>query len=355
MIEVSNSTHRIQEHVATIFQDLIITAYASCAPPACFNFLILMNSSRYWYKVRKNCEYINSANYKTATVNVVKFGLSCLVLFIEMGLVTLFALNYAINSIICVKQQCISGSFIYHIMFSFIWVGELLPFSILNMLCLFMIEVLKTSEVKVSLLSFESWKIFWLHLTMFILCTIGTGNELIANIGVFIMTIFQIYICWITCRRWKLLYQTLKSKCLDYTFEPKNYSFFRAQVKRVKWSFFIIAVPSTAYLTSSAILIMYESISKVIILVTSQQWYISNEMHARIYGNSLYEFIHLLIGQVEQILLLYWALISSLLNYFLLFIFLLKAYRYRRFLAKPIHVKLIDVRNGRAIYKRVNY
>ena len=355
MLEISNSTHRIQEHVATIFSDLIVTAYASCVPPACFNFVILMYLSRYWYQVRKKCEDINSANYKTATVNVVKFGLSSLVLFIEMGLVALYALNYAIGSIICVKLECIYGSFTSHIMFSFIWVGQLLPFSILNMFCLFMIEVLKTSEVKVNLLSSESWKIFWLHLTMFILCTISSGIDLIANIGVFIMTIIQIYVCWISCRKWKLLFETLKSKCLDYTFEPKKFSFFRAQVKRVKWSFFMIAVPATAYLTSNAILIMYESISKEIILVTYRQWYFSNEMQACIYGNSLYEFIHLLISQVEKTLLLYWALISSLLNYFLFFLFLLKAYRYRRFLAKPIHVKLVDIHNGRTIYKRVNY
>ena len=208
---------------------------------------------------------------------------------------------------------------------------------------------------KTNLLSFEAWKIFWLYLTVFTLSIIGNGIGLIRNIGLFIMTIAQIYVCWILCRRLKLLYESLKSKCLDYTFEPTNLVFFRTQVKRFKWGILIFAVPAIAYLVSNAILMMYESVSKVMILVIHQQWYITDELQSHFKGNSLYEFIHLLIGQVEEAFLLYWSLISCLSNYLLLFLFIRKAYRYRRFLAKPIHVKLVDIQNCRLIYKRVYY
>ena len=355
MLEISNSTHHIQGSLSTIFTYPIVISYVLCLPAACFNSVILGNTARYWYQVRRKCEDINGASYKTATVNVVKFALSSLVLLFESTAAVLYALKYALGNIVCIKSQCLDNSFISHIILSLIWVGEMLPLSILSMLCLFMINVLRNSEVKTNLLSFEVWKIFWLYLTVFTLCTIGSGIDLITNIGVFIMTVAQIYVCWISCRRWKLLYETLKSKCLDYTFEPTNLAFFRTQVRRLKWGFLIMAVPAIGYLVANAILIMYESLSKVTILVIYQQWCITDELHSYFNGNSVYEFIHELIGQVEKAFLLYWSLISCLSNYLLLFLIARKAYRYRRFLAKPFHIKLVDIQNGRSVYERVYY
>ena len=353
MLEISNSTHNIQESLGSVFTYLIVIPYVLCVPAACFNIVMLGNLSRYWYQIRKKCEDINDASYKTATVNVVKFGLSSLVLLSEMILVALYALKYALGYII--GNYIMYNSFISQIIFSFIGVGEVLPLSILNILCLFMIRVLKNSEVKINLLSFEVWKIFWLYLTLFTLCTFGCEIDLMKNIGIFIMTIGQIYVCWISCRIWKLLYETLKSKSLDYTFEPRKLAFFRAQVKRFKWGFLITAAPAIGYLVSNAILLMYESISTIIILITHQQWYKTDEIQSYFNGNTLYELIHLLIGQVEKVFFCYWALISCLSNYLLFVLFLHKAYRYRRFLSKPIHVKLVDIQNGRMIYKRVDF
>ena len=353
MLEISNSTHNIQESLCLVFTYLIVIPYVLCVPAACFNFVMLGNLSRYWYQIRKKCEDINDASYKTATVNVIKFWLSSLVLLLEMISVALYALNFALGHII--GNSSMYRPFISHIIFSFIGVGEVLPLSTLNILCLFMIRVLKNSEVKVNLLGFGVRKFFWLYLTLFTLCTFGCEIELIRNIGIFIMTIGQIYVCWISCRIWKLLYETLKYKSLDYTFEPRKLAFFRAQVKRFKWGFLIIAVPAIGYLVSNAILLMYESISTIIILIAHQQWNKTDEIQSYFNENSLYELIHLLIGQVERVLLCYWALISCLSNYLLFVMFLRKAYRYRRFLSKPIHVKLVDIQNGRMIYKRVDF
>ena len=123
MLEISNSTHHIQQSLRLILTYPIVISYALCVPAACFNSVILGNTARYWYQGRKKCEDINGANYKTATVNVVKFSLSSLVLLLKIIAAALYTLNYALRHIICSQPECLYGSFISHNIFSLIWVA----------------------------------------------------------------------------------------------------------------------------------------------------------------------------------------------------------------------------------------
>ncbi|KAI6655587.1 hypothetical protein LOD99_2086 [Oopsacas minuta] len=353
ILDISNDTHYIQEKLNTISTYPILILYTACVPVAFLNLTILAYSSRYWYQVRKKAEY-NDANYKKATVNIVKFGLSSLALFFEMALVLILAFDKGVCRILYSFQYKPEG-IINNFVTSSVLVGELTPILIINMLCLFLIDVLMHSRVDVGIIYYESWKIFWLCLITFALCTVASGIDIMNRFGFLITGIIQIYSLIVTSKHLKILYRVLKSKCIEYMYDPNKSRYFKAQMKNYKYSSLVVGISFCGFLISNAIIIIYESASRIVILLAYKQWYLSSEVEMYFGGESTSEFFHELLGMVERVLFINWALISTLFNYLIFIIFIQKAISYRRFLTKPHHVKMVDIMNGHPIYKRVSY
>ncbi|KAI6657192.1 hypothetical protein LOD99_15978 [Oopsacas minuta] len=322
------------------------------------NVVHLIRLSRYWYRMRNKTEHTNDGNYKTATVNYVKFGLSSLVLFSEILIVSLIAVGDGLHHISCgfsqeYEIQCMLTDFVDQIVDTFLLVWLIIPLSVVNMLSLFMIEVIGHSNVDTGILRRESMRTFWLCVCLFSLS--GIEIDVVNSIGVIVTKLIIIYICWIVYKSMKKLFIALKSKCLDYTYELENLAYFRSQVKHYKWSSLIVGLSGGGFFVSNAILKIHESIFEVYILIKSQQSFFSLVLHKELVSMQIYETVHTGLVIIERIFFVNWALVSTLLNCFLLIIFILQALWYRRSMSKPFHIKLVDSGNGYSVYKKVNY
>ena len=322
------------------------------------NCILLAYSSRYWKQRRNKAGNVNDANYKTATVNYVKFGLSSLIIFLEIIIFLFQALIEVINF---VSEKVSEYDHIESNVYSILRVQfhepitlvlAIVPLSLFNMLCLFLIEVTANSNVNFSILHRECKRTFWVCIF-----TIGlsvVGDALVNRIGVIVIDIIQIYLCWLIYKRMRKLYITLKSKCLDYLYEPKEYKYFRSQATNFKWSSLIVGIFGGGLIISNALLTMYESIFRNILYFVVLRSHISPAMDAQIH--SAYLIGYSIFGLFQRISLANWAFVSTLLNFILLFTFIQKAFRYRQFMSKPFHIKLMHGDTNRQLrYKRVYY
>ena len=212
---------------------------------ATINALILARSSRYWYQVRNKAEFINDANYKTATMNCVKYGLCTLILVSEVVIATLLAAGDLLHHLSCDNDheyqiQCVIEAFIHQVVNSAVMSSLTIPLSLANMLSLFLVKVVADSKVDTEILRREVWITFWLSIIAFSICT--TGMDIVNMFGVIIVKIIHLYLCWVVYKSMKKLFVTLKSRCFDYTFEPKKLEYHRRQVRHYKWSSLIVGV-----------------------------------------------------------------------------------------------------------------
>ena len=360
MLMESNLTVSIivDKEVGKVLYYLIAIPTFIGIPIGFLNCILLAYSSRYWKQVRNKAEYVNDANYKTATVNYVKFGLSSLIIFLEIILFLFEALIKVMNEIpkTVTDYYHIERDFYFKLRDQFsepiILVLAIVPLSLFCMLCLFLIKVIANSNIDFSILRRECMRTFWVCIVTIALSTVG--NALINRTGVIVTDIVQIYFCWLIYKRMKKLYITLKSKCLDYLYEPKKYRYFRSQVTNYKWSSLIVGIFGGGLIISNAILTMYESVFKNVIYFLIPQSHISPAMSTQI--NSAFFIGYSIFGIIERISLMNWTIVSTLLNVFLLFTFIRKAYKYRQLVSKPFHIKLMHGdTNQRLIYKRVYY
>ena len=323
---------------------------------ATINALILARSSRYWYKMRNKAEYINDANYKTATMNCVKYGLSSLVLISEVVIVTLLAAGDLLHHLKCnipYQIQCSIEAFIHQIVNSAIISSLIIPLSLVNMLSLFLVKVVADSKVDVGLLRREAWITFWLKIIVFSICTIGM--DIVSTFGVILAKTIHLYLCWVVYKSMKKLFITLKSRCLDYTFEPKKLEYHRRQVRHYKWSSLIVGVSCGGFILSNALLRIHESIGELYLLIYYRQSYFSNEMFNELSDTPFYELVHYLLVLIERLFFVNWGFISMFLNLILFITFVRQALWYRRAMSVPFHVKMMGRENGRIQYKRVSY
>ena len=323
-----------------------------------FNCIFLAYSSRYWKQARNKAGSVNDANYKTATVNYVKFGLSSLILFLE---ISLFLFQILIGVINPVPGNVIE----YYHMENNVYIILREPFSesitlvlaivilsLFNMLCLFLIKVIANSDVDFSILRRECKRTFWVCIILIGLSAVG--DALVNSIGVIVTDIIQIYLCCMIYKRMRRLYITLRSKCLESLYEPKKYKYFCSQVTNFKRSSLIVGIFGGGLVISNVILTVYESIFKYVLYLLVLQSHTSPAMYTQIH--SAYLIGHSILGLFERISLANWAFVSTLLNFILLFIFIKKAIRYRQFMSKPFHIKLMHGDTHQPLlYKRVYY
>ena len=348
MVVLSNTTIYYLHHEIDLFLLYpIAIIYSTCIPILLINAVSLFYSSRYWNKARNTAG--NDSTFKTATVNYVNLGLSSLMLFLELVLVLTRALYKALVFFPCHhlelldQQECKVAR---QILEPFYNVGTLLLISIGIMLCLFMNEVITNSKIDFEILHQQARRTFWLCVFTFALCAVG--NELIGHIGVVVTDIIQIYLCWIFYKRMRNLYMNLKSKCLDYIYEPKKYRYFRSQAVSFKWCSLLAMPAIEIFIISTAILQIYTSVYFLIY---------QKNIHHVIHTNnwSLWMAGLLTLGTIERISFLHWTLVTTLANYYLLFISVRKALKYRKLISKPIHYKLVQIEFGSYKYRRVSY
>ena len=353
MSKLLNDTTLIHDKISSVFEVLIIIPYSAGIPVALVNFFILASLSSHWKQMRNKAENINDANYKKATVNYVKFALTSLALLMEILLVLTLALSQVIEHVPYhifeyYSLQFKEGStYIDGILNTLTIAGTMLPLFVVNMLTNFFIQVIAESNVDFGVLHREGWISFWVCIIVVAFCTFG--NEAVRQIGTFMTGAINISLCFIFYKRTKKLYITLKSKCLDYMYEPKKLEFFRSQAANYKWSSLVAGISLGGFMISDAVLTMYESMFKLIIYGLK----ISHMEPAQF--DTYYEIIHYTIQIIEEIMLINWSFVSTLLNYLLLILFLRKAILHRRFMSKPIHYKMMQEENGRIVYKRVSY
>ena len=350
MSQLLSNTRHIHDKVESVIDFLIIIPYSVGVPLALVNFLILAYSSGYWKQMRNKAENINDANYKKATMNYVKFGLASLVLLMEILIVLLLALSVVIDSIPCNISEyylkCNLG-LLDDLLVPLIIVSTMLPVFVSNMLCLYLTQVIAKSNVEFGVLYREGWITFWVCITTFVLRAFGI--ELVKDIGAILTGAINILLFYILCKRVRKLYLCLKSKSLDYLYEPKRLKYFRSQATNFKWSSLIIGISLGPFMILTAILTMYEGIFKLI----SKGLGFTNMMPTQF--NTYLEIIHYTLQEIADIALINWALISTLLNSILLLTYIRKLILYRRFMSKPVHYKMMYSEDCRIVYKRVSY
>ena len=327
-------------------------------PIGVLNWFLLAYSSRYWKQVRNKATHVNDANYKTATVNYVKFGLSSLIILSEVFLILSQILIHALLEFQShvIEYYHIEGhhaklmSYRYYEGITLILL--IIPISLFNMLCAYLVQVVSNSNIDFHILHRECKRTFWLCILTMALTTVG--NTLVALVGVIVTDIIHICYCWIVYKQLKKLYAALKSKCLDYLYEPKKRKIFSSQVKTFKWSALFVGIFAGAFIISNAVLTAYESIFKIVVYFLIPDSHISSSEYTHFH--SVYKIGYSILAIIERISFANWGFISTLLNCILLFSFIRKALRYRQLMSKPFHIKLIHSDNGnRLVYKRVNY
>lgn len=322
------------------------------------NALILARYSRYWYQMRNKAEYINDANHKTATMNCVKYGLCTVVLVSEVVIDSLLAAGDFLHHLPCdiahqYQIECGIESFIHQLVNSAIISSLIIPLSVVSMLSLFMVKVIANSEVDTGLLRREAWLTFWLSIIAFTICSIGLDT--VTSFGVIFAKIIHLYLCWVVYKGMKKLFITLKSRCLDYTFEPDKFEFHRRQVRHYKWSSLIVGISCGGFVVSNSVLRIHESIGQLYLLMYYRQSYFSLEMSAKLSDTPSYELVHYVLVLIERLFFVNWGFISMGLNLVLLITFVRQALWYRRAMSVPFHVKMMGRENGRIMYKRVAY
>ena len=352
MSKLYNDTRLIHDKIETVFEYLIVIPYTAGTPVILINFFILAFASKYWKQMRNKAENVNDANYKTATVNYVKYGLSSIILLIEIMLIISLGSSQAIEHLPChileyYLHECHFVSVYNKMVNTLTFVGLLLPLLVINMLSIFLIQVIAYSKVDFDVLRREGWIAFWVCIIAIALS--GIGNHLISDIGTLMVSIFHIPLIYIFYKRSRKLYFSLISKCSDYAYEPKKLKYFRSQVANYKWSTIIVGISFGQYIVSNTILTIYVSIYKLIFTDLGISRLLSSQQH------TYYEIIHYKLLDLTEISLISWAFVSTLLNYVLLIMFVRKAILYRRFMSKPIHYKMMFSKNGRIAYKRVPY
>ena len=348
---INNEVHRVLIYLIAIPGFIGITI-------GILNCILLAYSSRYWKQLRNKAGNVNDANYKTATVNYVKFGLSSLIIFLEIIMFLFQALIQFLNHVPgkVIEYYHIEINVYYTLRNQFYesitLVLAIVPLSLFNMLCLFLIEVTANSNVNFSILHRECKRTFWVCIILIGLSAVG--DTLVNSTGVIVTDIIQIYLCWLIYKRMRKLYITLKSKCLDYLYEPKEYKYFRSQAINFKWSSLIVGIFGGGLIISNVLLTMYESIFRNVLYFVVLRSHISPAMDAQIH--SAYLIGYSIFGLIERISLANWVFLSTLLNFILLFTFIQKAFRYRQFMSKPFHIKLMHGDTNQQLrYKRVYY
>ena len=227
---------------------------------ASVNVMILVYISSYWYRVknrRRKERVLNDSNYKDAMVNCVKYGISSSILFFEVVtfifvIIPHFLKGDSCNNLENPTKHCGVITFVHHNMEYLTLAWFILPLCFINMLCLFFIELIAHSRVDIDILRYQGWKTFWLFT-----CTLAIGaiqNDITFNIGVIITCLINISLCWIACKSAIKLFKSLKSKRLDYLYNPKALKYFTSQATNFKWSSLLVAIPCCSSLVVNRIL-----------------------------------------------------------------------------------------------------
>ena len=323
--------------------------------------MILVYRSNYWYRVagRRRKERVpNNSDYKSAMVNCVKYGLSSSILFFEVVVVILVSISHFHNRESCNDLEssplnCLVINFVHHTMEYFILAWAMLPLCFVNMLCLFFIEVVAHSRVDIGILRCQGWKTFWLFT-----CTLVVGavqNDVTYNIGVIITCVIEISLCWITCRSGRKLFKALKAKSLDYMYDPKELEYFTIQATDFKWSSLLVGLTCYSCIIANAFVRIHQSICRITMLIAYRKWHFSFDMMSQMESTPVYEYVRFPFYITDRVFTANWAVVSTLLNCFILVAFIQQALKHRRSMSKPFHMKLIPTDDGKYIHRRVNF
>ena len=317
------------------------------------NIIWLVCKSNYWSKMRNKSEYINDADRKTATTNYIKYALCTFVLFTEIMLVFLNAISQILTITTCsvTNYYPVMCPMFHRLIDSFVLIWLILPISTVNMLCLFLIEVIVNSKVDIDILRREIWKTFWLCIFAFAISETAFEMTFFTNIGNIITSVIEIYLCQKLYQIVKKLFIALKSKCIDYTFELKKFKHFRSQVRHFKWSSLVIGISFSTFIISNAVLRILESIDSI--LFDFIRPYLSESTYQSF--TFIPRFGEKALTVIERISILNLALVYVAFNCILFITIMRQVLRYRRFMSRPFHIKLVDIRDGHIVYKRVPY
>ena len=329
-----------------------LIAIPSCIgfPIGVVNCILLAYTSIYWKQVRNKAINENDVKYKTATVNYVKYGLSSLIIFFELVSLFIQFLNQVCQKVCTMKYSHINIPLYdviqYQLSPGFSFVFFTVVISLFNMLCLFSVQVVSNSNIDFHILHRECKRTFWLCILIVTLTTID--NNFIEQVGKIVTSIIQIYFSWSIYKQLRKLYTALKSKCLDYFYEPKKRKIFTSQVMTFKWSSLVVGIFGGGMIVSNAVLTVQRCTFGYVIFNL-----IPPDYSQVIYG---YTIGITIIRIIERISVVNWAIVSTLLHCILLFTFIQKALKYRQLVSKPFHIKLMPRDYGqRLVYKRVNY
>ena len=350
MLDYNITSGILKEMFDKIFFYMIVIPGFIGFPTSVLNCILLAYTSIYWKQARNKAIHENDVKYKTATVNYVKYGLSSLIIFFELVLTFDQFLGEVFKKA-CATQYCHLNYQIYNVIenqlinssgYAFLTV----VMSLFNMLCLFLVQVISNSNIDFHLLHRELKRTFWL--CIFIVAFTTIGNDLVNNVGIVITSIIQIYFSWSIYKQLRKLYTALKSKCLDYFYEPKKRKIFTSQVMTFKWSSLVVGIFGGGMIVSNAVLTVQRCTFGYVIFNL-----IPPDYSQVIYG---YTIGITIIRIIERISVVNWAIVSTLLHCILLFTFIQKALKYRQLVSKPFHIKLMPRDYGqRLVYKRVNY
>ena len=347
LVHPNISTHHIRHEIDLFILYPIIVIYAIGIPIILINVGLLAYSSRYWRKARDRAESLNDANYQKAAANHVKYGISSLVLLVELALVLMRGMFEVSARVLCYQiqyhQQC---NIVLIILESSYIAGTLFEIRLINTLGLFLYEVILNSRVNCNILRQHCCRAFWLCVISFALCAIG--NDAVRHVGVLLTETVTIYFSWILYLTMRKIYTALKSKCLDYLYEPKKYRFFRSQVVNYKWRSIMFVFSAGIFIISTAIMRMYKGL-----YILFQPNYLDDMMYTNVW--SIWTAVLVALGMIGRMFALNWALVTTLSNYYLLSVYIWTALKYRRLISKPIHYKLVQIENGCRRYRRVSY
>ena len=333
--------------VIPFFIEIIITT---------INALLLARKCNYWYRMRTKAEYINDDNYRTATVNYIKYGLCSLMLILEVVLFLSITVDDIGSTFECQHPDRVYCSLLItlqDLLHSYNSVSLIVLLSIFHMLSIFLINAIADSKIDTGILYRESWKTFWLCIAGFSLC--GSGISTISNIGFIMTSVVHLYLLRKIIQRARKLFKTLRSRCMEYTHDARKFRYYRAQVRHYKWSSVIVCGSLGFSVVSIALWTIYSNTCKVFYSITSFQLGYPDTLYSELQAILGYIIITELLSTLQRISLVTWLLVSMLLNCILLITFIRQAFLYRRSMSIPFHVKLIDSDDRRITYEIVTY